>query len=157
MISEERSMHSLLKDQKGQAIVEMALIMLIFLFTIFGITEFSRALYTYNTIVQSTRAAARWGVVNVAGNADSTNIDRVRNIVVYGDPNTSSGNPLLTGLSKSLVNVSIDTLEADSSGIAISQRISVNVSGYQFQSLVPSITIPAFETSLYTESMGYTG
>ncbi len=148
------------KNQKGQAVVEMAFIILVFLFVVFGITEFARALYTYNTIVQSTRAAARWAVVNVTGNSDATNIDKTKNIVVYGDPNVSSGDPLLNGLTKGAVDVSVQTIEADSGGTPISQKISVTVSGYQFRFLVPiapNITIPAFETSLYTESMGATG
>jgi Flp pilus assembly protein TadG len=146
--------------EKGQALVEMAFALLIFMFIIFGITEFSRALYTYNTIINTTRAAARWAVVNVTGSADATNIAKVKNMVVYGDPNTSSGNPLLAGLTTSLVNVSIQTIDADSSGVAMSQKISVTVSGYQFRFIVPvapDITIPAFETSLFTESMGSAG
>ena len=149
-----------LKNQAGQALVEMAFVMLVFLFTIFGIIEFSRALYSYNTIVQSTRAAARWGVVNISGNSDAANIDKAKNIVVYGDPDTSSGNALLSGLTKDVVTVQIQTIEADTSGTPISQKVSVSVSGFQFQFIVPlapDITIPGFETSLYTESMGYTG
>ena len=153
-------MKPLLKNQAGQAIVELAFVLLVFLFIIFGITEFSRALYSYNTIIQSTRSAARWGVVNISGNSDATNVDRAKNIVVYGDPDTSSGAPLLVGLTKDEVNVGIQTIDTDSSGIPTSQKVSVSVSGYQFQFIVPlapDITIPPFETSLYTESMGFTG
>ena len=149
-----------LKSQSGQAVVEMAFVLLIFLFVIFGITEFARALYTYNTIVQSTRAAARWGVVNVAGNSDTINIDKAKNIVVYGNADTPSSSPLLAGLTKDEVRVLVLTIEADSVGTPISRKISVTVSGYQFKfivPLVPDLSIPPFETSLYTESMGSTG
>jgi Flp pilus assembly protein TadG len=44
--------------------VEMAMVCLLFFFLLFGILEFGRALWTYNTIVNGTRAGARWGLVN---------------------------------------------------------------------------------------------
>jgi len=148
--------------EKGQSLVEMALVVMIFLFLLFGILEFGRAVWTYNTIIQATRAGARWAVVNVAADSDTTNKDKVKNIVVYGYPDVSSGNPVLPGLDTSMVNVSILPIETDSSTPPkpINQKVSVQVNGYQFQFLIPlapTITIPAYETSLYTESMGSTG
>lgn len=143
--------------EKGQSLVEMALVCLIFFFLLFGVLEFGRALWTYNTIVQSTRAAARWAVVNVANAADTTDITRTQNIVIYGYPDVSSGTPLLPGLNLATVNVSIQPLQTDPSGTAINEKISVSVSNYQFRFLIPiapTITLPAFETTLYTESKG---
>jgi Flp pilus assembly protein TadG len=144
----------------GQSLVEAAFVILIFLFLLFGIIEFGRALWTYNTIVQSTRAAARWAVVNVTSDTDTTNKDRAKNVVVYGYPDVSSGNPILPGLSTGLVTVGVQPIEVDSAGRPISQKISVKVTGYIFRFLVPiapTMTIPAFETSLFTESMGAIG
>lgn len=146
--------------QRGQVLVEMALILALFLLLIFGIAEFARAMYTYNTIVQSTRAAARWAVVNVVSDGDTINKEKTRNIAVYGDPNSSSGDPLLPGLTTSLVDVQVQPIEVDSNGIAISKKVSVRIVGYQFNFIVPimpDIAIPSFETTLYTESMGATG
>lgn len=142
------------KGSEGQAVVEMALILVVFLFVVFGIAEFARALYTYNTLVQSTRAAARWAVVN--GTAGSS----VQNIAVYGNA-AGTGEPLLSGLTTSNVVVSVDAIEYDGSTppIAISQKVTVSITGYQFRFIVPiapNITIPALETSLYTESTGAT-
>ena len=145
------------KSEKGQSLVEMALVCLIFFFLLFGILEFGRALWTYNTIVQSTREAARWAVVNVANAADSTDINRARNIVIYGYPDVSSGAPLVPGLDSATVTVVIQPLQTDASGTAINEKISVSVSNYQFRFIVPiapTITIPAFETTLFTESKG---
>ena len=143
--------------QQGQSLLEMALVSLIFFFLLFGIIEFGRALWTYNTIVQSTRQAARWAVVNVANAADTTDINRARNIVVYGYPDVSSGAPLLPGLDSATVTVTILPLQTDASGTAINEKISVSVSNFQFRFIVPiapTITIPAFETTLFTESKG---
>jgi Flp pilus assembly protein TadG len=145
------------EGQKGQSLVEMALVSMIFFFLLFGILEFGRALWTYNTIVQSTRQAARWAVVNVANSADSTDINRTRNIVIYGDPDVSSGAPLLPGLDSATVAVAIQPLQTDASGTAITEKISLSVSNYQFRFIIPiapTFTIPAFETTLYTESKG---
>ncbi len=148
-----------MNDQRGQALVEMAFTLLVFLFLTFGITEFARALYTYNTIVHYTRAAARWAVVHPY---DAGNVAKAQNIVLYGDPDISSGNPLLNGLTRVMIEVPapVTIEEEPSSHIPLSQKISVIVRNYQFRFLVPiapNITIPPFETSLYTESMGSTG
>ena len=147
-----------LRSERGQSLVEMALAVMLFLTLLFSIIEFGRALWTYNSIVQSTRAGARWAVVNVGSNGDTTNIDRTKNMVVYGSPDVSTGIPTVPGLDKSMVNVSIVTLDSDSNGVAINQKVSVSVNGYQFQfivPIVPNISIPAYETTLYTESMGF--
>ena len=57
-------------QQKGQTLVEFALVTVIFFVVLFGIVEFSRALWTYNTIVQATRAGARFAVVEVPTASD---------------------------------------------------------------------------------------
>ncbi len=145
------------RDRRGQALVEFAFVLMVLVFLIFGITEFARALYAYNTVIQTTREAARWAVVNVTGSSDAANIAKTKNIVVYGNPDVSSGYPRLPGLTTSLVNVAIQPMETDMNGVAINQKVSVSVSGYQWQPVVgflPTITMPAYETSLYTESMG---
>lgn len=48
-----------LSDQKGQAMVELALLLPLLLSLVFGITEFGRALYMKNTLVNAAREGAR--------------------------------------------------------------------------------------------------
>jgi Flp pilus assembly protein TadG len=156
-------------SEKGQSLVEMALVVLLFFFILFGILEFSRALWTYNTIIHSTRAAARWAVVNAKVTAynsgtgvytiDSADLASVKNVAVYGDPTTSSGNPVALGLNTSMVTVTIKAIEQDALGNALNKQVTVDISGFQFQFIVPiapNITIPAYQTTLYTESLGAT-
>ena len=156
-------------SEKGQSLVEMALVVLLFFFILFGILEFSRALWTYNTIIHSTRAAARWAVVNAKVTAynsgtgiytvDPTDLDSVKNVAVYGYPTVSSGTPVAPGLVTSMVTVTIKALEQDALGNALNKQVTVDVSGYQFRFIVPlapNITIPAYQTTLYTESLGAT-
>jgi Flp pilus assembly protein TadG len=53
-------------NQKGQAMVEMALVIFLLVILIFGMTEFGRAMYTKNTLTNAARAGARVAVVTPA-------------------------------------------------------------------------------------------
>jgi Flp pilus assembly protein TadG len=52
------------REQRGQALVEFALILPIFLLILFGLFDFGRAIYAYNTISQAAREAARLAIVD---------------------------------------------------------------------------------------------
>jgi Flp pilus assembly protein TadG len=58
--------------QRGAVMVEFAITLLLMLTVIFGIIEFSKALYQYNTIANAARMGSRWmairGVKGVACN-----------------------------------------------------------------------------------------
>lgn len=60
------SMHrlrSILENNKGQALVETALVIVLLFALIFGIAEFGRAMYTKNMLNNAARAAARVAAV----------------------------------------------------------------------------------------------
>lgn len=71
--------HQLRKTEKGQAVVEMALILPILLMLVFGIVEFGRILNTYMIVTEISRDAARKGSV---GGTDLEIRDTVRNQAV---------------------------------------------------------------------------
>lgn len=52
------------EDQRGQALVEFALIIPIFILVIVGVFDVGRAVYGYNTVANAARAAARVAIVN---------------------------------------------------------------------------------------------
>ena len=134
------------RDQRGQALVEMALASLMFFFLFFGVIEVSRALYTYGTIVQATRAAARWAVVN----KDADPYSGTKNYVVYGNA-SGTGSQILSGLTTANVEVAPKNFGVGHQGIL------VRIKNYQFVPVLPvfgGITLPPFETSLYAESRG---
>lgn len=54
-----------IEDRRGQNIVEFALVVILFFAIIFGIMEFGRAWFYSNHLVNSVRAAARYGAVLV--------------------------------------------------------------------------------------------
>jgi hypothetical protein len=50
------------RSERGQTIVEFALVISFLFLIIFGIVEFSRLFFTYATMSHGTREAARWGI-----------------------------------------------------------------------------------------------
>jgi Flp pilus assembly protein TadG len=50
--------------QRGQALVEFAVVMPVIVFAILGLLDLGRAIYSYNTLAQSARQAARTAIVN---------------------------------------------------------------------------------------------
>lgn len=54
----------ILEDQRGQALVEFALVATLFFVLLFGIIDGSRAIYAYNTVANATRVAARVAIVD---------------------------------------------------------------------------------------------
>jgi Flp pilus assembly protein TadG len=60
---------TIVRDDRGQSLVEFALTLPMLLVVMFMITEFGRALYQYNVLVQATREGARVAVVSSSGGA----------------------------------------------------------------------------------------
>lgn len=83
---------------KGVALVEFALILPFLLVLTLVVTEYSRALYQYNTLTKSVRDAARYLSTQPPGQK----IAQAKNLVVYGNL-TGAGSPLAIGLSLSQV------------------------------------------------------
>ncbi|QEM68883.1 pilus assembly protein [Geobacter sp. FeAm09] len=60
-----------LRSSRGQALVELALLLPILLLLIFGVIEFGRAFYMKNTLTNAVRHAARKAAVNTSWNQTS--------------------------------------------------------------------------------------
>jgi Flp pilus assembly protein TadG len=67
-------MHRLLHDRedRGQTLVEFALILPIFVLLLVGIFDFGRAIYAYNTISNAAREAVRVAIVDQSCNVIGT-------------------------------------------------------------------------------------
>jgi len=159
--SEAKAMNlknSVEKREKGQALVEFAMVALLFFTLVFGIIEFGRALWTWNTIVQATRAGARFAAVEVPTNDDM----RIMKVVAYNDPNAgTSSTPVVPGLTEA--NIRVRYLNNDGTVAAsknLADLIEISVINYQFTFLVPifgsQIALPSFTTSLPLEGLGAT-
>lgn len=120
-----------MRRQRGVALVEFALLLPFMLMLTFTVTEIGRAYYQYNTIAKSVREAARFLSVR----AQNVDVDKARNIVVYGNP-SGTGAPLALGLS--LSNVPAPTWGSTGSYPTLN-TVTVSVTGYQFVSLAANV------------------
>ncbi len=55
---------SVSRGARGQSLVEFALVIPLLLFIVFGIVDFGRAIYAYNTLSESARQADRTAIVD---------------------------------------------------------------------------------------------
>jgi len=111
--------------QRGVAAIEFGLLAVVLVLISFGITEFGRAFYQYNTLLKSTRAAAREMSFGSAAN----HIQVARCLAVYGH-RTCTGESLLAGLTGDLVKFPPD---------AELYPGCVAIEGFRFISYVPWI------------------
>ncbi|SMF10843.1 TadE/TadG family type IV pilus assembly protein [Pseudogulbenkiania subflava] len=131
--------------QTGVAAVEMAFLLMPLIFIVFGITEFGRAFYQYNTVVKATRDAARY----LSGQQPGTKDAEATCLVKYGNYSACLADPSYTGplLAPGLATATISICDwprcanhnAQGSDPVVN-LVSVTVSNYQFTSLVPFVT-----------------
>jgi len=88
-------MRKLSHPQRGAALVELALVLPLLLAVCLAITEFGRAIYTYDTLAKSARDAARYLTTQTAGSSSAWAI--ARNLAAYGNP-AGTGPALVAGL-----------------------------------------------------------
>ncbi|MGZ8162560.1 MAG: TadE family protein [Methylobacter sp.] len=158
------------KYQKGAAMVEFAIVALWFFVILFGLIEFSRAWFVYNTLTEATRRGARIAVVCPAS---TSGINQVKSATIFNSPgdNLATGTGLL-GLTKD--NVSVSYLQSDAITLIATSLpltdtspaytdiafVQVRITGFQHTLFIPllsnTFTTPSFSTTLPRESLGRT-
>lgn len=130
--------------QSGATAIEFALVLLVFLMFVLGITDFSRMLFTWNAATEATRAGARYAVVCDPGN-------------------TGNQAQVLAKMRALLPQISTIDLEWTPVGCtsATCQGVTVSIVDldYRWISPVPGfsaalIPMPSFSTFLTREIMG---
>lgn len=116
---------------QGSTLIEFALILPFMLIMIAVTTEFGRAYNQYDTLAKSVREAARYLSVRAPG----VDVDKAKNIVVYGNP-AGTGSPVVLGLS--LSNVPAPTWSTAGSYPTFN-TVTVSVTGYSFVPLVGNV------------------
>lgn len=128
-------LHRFTRDEQGLQLVEAAIVIPIFLLLFAATAEFGRFFYEYTTLAKAARAGTRYMVTNPL-TAEHKEI--AKNLIVYGNPE-GTGEPVLTGLSKSHVVIST------AGGVAIlPHTVTIEIEGYQFQ--------PLLDLGLFTKS-----
>lgn len=129
----------------GLAAVELALLLPVFLFLVYGTAELGRALYQYNSLTKAVRDGAQYlareSMVAGVVAPTATQLAIARSLVVYGQP-TAGTEPLLPGLKTTDVAI---TPQAVAPSLT-ANYISVSAS-YTFQSgfggVIPALGIAA--------------
>lgn len=135
--------------ERGATLVETAIAGSVFLTVVFALLEFSRLLWTHNALADAARQGARYAAISTQSTAN------VQNMVVYGAISPAvDAKPVVYGLTTGHVAVTY-------SGFGVKQgSVSVRITGYQFNFIVPLIgatmTLPDYKASLTGESAGYT-
>ena len=127
--------------QRGAAAIEFALLLLPLATLTFGVTEFGRALYQYNTIAKSVRDAARYQSSTTPGSTLEARCIAVTGSAALNGANCS-GAPLLAGLTLAQVTACDRvTCPADHNlqptGRGVVDLVTITVTGYPFTSMVP--------------------
>jgi Flp pilus assembly protein TadG len=134
--------------ERGSTLLEFAIGATVFLSVMFAVLEFGRALWVHNALTDAARRGARYAVIHAATDAAS-----VENVVVYGDPNPANGTqPVVNNLTTNNVVVTYSNFGLNGG------TVSVSITNYQFQFVVPligtTIQMPAYTTTLTGESAG---
>ena len=122
------------RQERGAALIELALIMPLLLLLTFITTEFGRAMYEYNSVVKATRDAVRYLSVQTPG----THITEARNLMVYGNT-AGTGTPLARGLSLTNVPAGSCCTWQTMGANPIINTVTVRITSYTFHSLFPSV------------------
>lgn len=149
------------RRQGGVVAVEFALLIIPMLLMVFGITEFGRAMYQYNTLVKATRDATRY----LSTQAPGSGVGTAKCLAVYGNKTCGAvGEELVPGLTTGMVTVCDanscpGTHSSVATGAGVVNLVTVTIQGYQFQSVVsfsiaglsvglPNITFGAVSTTI---------
>jgi Flp pilus assembly protein TadG len=133
--------------QRGLALVELGISIFVLISIAFGITEFGRAIYQYNTLAKAARDATRF--LSTRDAIDAAAKDQARCLAVFGNP-TCTGAPLVAGLTTAMVSicdaVACPADHAAQGSAPVLNLVSVTIGGpnaapYTFNSLA-SFVVP---------------
>ena len=142
-------------SERGTAIVEFTLTAAFFLMMIMAIVSGGHLFFTHNALVESTRRGARYAATLAKPGTgfcanNSTTVDPVKNMVLYGTP-TAGTTTLVNNLQPSNITVCY------SSDYGVGQgTVSVKIENYAYTFAVAGriINMPAYQTTVVGESAG---
>lgn len=116
---------------RGAITVEFALLLIPLLLVTFGVAEYSRALYQYNTLVKTVRDSARY--ISQHNPADAASyalaLNDARCLAVHGNTGCT-GPSLAPGLTAGMVGIT-STTTTTTAGTSIT-LVEVRITGYAF-------------------------
>ena len=130
------------KRQRGQAVVESALTMLIFLPVLIGILDFGQFLYFHQALTERARAGARYGAVHTLGDGSEA-----VNVAIYNNPAGAGGGATAllpcvttacTANDGSAVQATVTATLSDAG--TDDARVTVTIANYPFNFLTPFLS-----------------
>jgi hypothetical protein len=149
--------------QRGVATIEFALLVVPLLLMLFGVVEYGRAIYQYNTLAKSVRDATRFLTTVSPGDNPSilypgeTTYQVAKCLAVYGKAvcNPATDTPLAPGLSTGMVGI-CDAVSCSGTHQNVpfqgavggsANLVTVTISGFKFYPM-------PFNLSYYGETVG---
>jgi Flp pilus assembly protein TadG len=124
------------KHQRGVAAVEFGILIVPLMLMLFGLTEYGRAIYQYNTLVKATRDATRYLTTVAPGNGWA----QARCLARYGNT-TCAGSLLAPDLTDDKVVICDATNCTTTHALVPTGSVAVNlvtitITNYEFKSLI---------------------
>jgi hypothetical protein len=145
------------RSESGIATVEFAVTAGFFLMMIVAIVSLAHLFFTHNALVESTRRGTRFAALlarpaTESCQNDSTTVDPVKNMVLYGTPTPAAGaRTLVYNLQPSNVTVCYSEDYGVGQG-----TVYVKIENYSYTFAVGSVSInmPKYQTTVVGESAG---
>jgi hypothetical protein len=115
------------RKRRGQALVESALVALVFVTVAIGALDCGQVLFVHNSFVDQVRVAIRWGAVN------PYNETQIRNMVRFRTATPADGSQPYMGVTEQQVQVT--RLDAGLS----TERIRIAIVNYPYYFYTPGI------------------
>ena len=132
-------------NERGATLVEFSIGVLVFATAMFAVLEFGRVLWAHNALTDAARRGVRYATLHAA-----TDVDQVKNVVVFGDA-AGTGNPMLP-------NLAAEDVDVQYTGFGLNDGTVTVTIEYEFQLLIPiigtTITMPTYSTTLSGECAG---
>jgi Flp pilus assembly protein TadG len=123
------------KRERGSAIVEGALILMILLTMLVGIVDFGQFLFIHQTLTERAREAVRYGIVN-----DPTNSALIQNVVLYGQASGASVPNSPDNSDTGIFNVKRSQVVITATGSTTDDyRLNVQIQNYSYAIYSPVI------------------
>ncbi len=121
--------------ERGSAMLEAALIFLVFGAMLIGAVDFGQFLFIHQTLTERARQAVRYGIVN-----DPTDSTSIQNVVLYGQASGGSVPTSASSTDTGIFNVQRSSITVSAIGSATDDyRLQVQVQGYQYVIYSPLI------------------
>ncbi len=140
------------RSERGQNLVEAALVIIVFLVTFIAVFDFAQVLFFHQAMTERVRAAVRWAVVRPYNEAE------IQNFVLFYSP-TAPGGATSGFLGLTPANVKVDHLipgaviGSATYPASDAERIRIHIDDFKFYLFTPYLAKTFTNNSAIDESL----